>query len=545
MSRFRTYGKLDDPPIQDGDRSFLGVGAYRDPATLPPGFLAGSQNLRLERQAAEVRKGTKRLTSAATVLGATIFASTFYRDPMEGNEYVVLVASDRAYFVDPSDGSKLTILFSGGQTAAAGCSIMQAFHSLFVWRTAAPSLPFELNATLGEYPLIFDGSELSDEDGTFDKPAETSTIPPATFAVYAANRLCVPCGRDQIRFSLILEPSTFREQDRIEIDPGNSDVIQSLTSLEGSALLVGKRRGLHVLTSIDDLAGSDFLQSEITSQFGVVARRTVRHVGGLLFLLSDSGVYSVNVGVRGTSKIGTPMAYLQITDDPISADVEDEILGIHFTTAAGLTSGVAPACAVVADNRYFLAIPTSASGNDRLLIFNVVLNAWESVDTLPTGVYVDDLVRVVFNNRQRVVAICSSGKLLLLEENADGSDEYGNGGSVSTAAVDAQAVTRVYRGPDFTGIKRWRIATVGYTTKTAASTTFGLTSSTREPDSTATAQEFTTTAAEEHFRRLGVRSRGNGIQLTIDNGATAAGRWELRDVAVEGHEGSRQRRSYE
>ena len=124
MSRYRTYGKLDDQPIVDGDRAFLGFGSFRDPASVPENFLSDSQNLRMENHTAQVRKGLKRLTADATVLGATIFASTFYRDPEGGNEYVVLVASDRAYFVNPADGSKLTILFSGGETAAAGCSIM-------------------------------------------------------------------------------------------------------------------------------------------------------------------------------------------------------------------------------------------------------------------------------------------------------------------------------------------------------------------------------------------------------------------------------------
>ena len=545
MSSYRSYGKLDDPPVMDGDRAFLGFGSIRDPASKPENFLSESENLRLENHTAQIRKGTKRLTDDTDVLGATIFASTFYRDPEAGNEWIVLVASDRAYFVNPADGTKKTILFSGSQTAAAGCSIMQAFHSLYLWRTAAPSLPFTLDVTLGQYPLVYDGSGLYDvTPGTFDKPAEDSTIPPATFAIYSANRLCVPSGRDQIRFSMVAAPGTFRPQDTRYIDPGNSDVIQSLTSLEGAALLVGKRRSLHVLTSIDDLEGADYVRSEVTDQFGIVARNTVKHVGGLLFFLSDSGVYSVNAGVRGTSKVGTPLAYLQITDDPISADIEDKIADIDFTTAAGLTSGIAPACAVVSDNRYFLAVPTSASGNDRILVFNLVLNAWESVDTFHSSVYVDNLIRVIYNNQQRVVAITDSGKALLLEENSDGLDEYGNGVDMSIG-VDAKAVTRVYRAKNPASIKSWKLASISSTVKTTSSTKFRVQANTREPDSgTVELGEFTTSALEEDFRRLGVRSRGNGIQLTIDNGATPAGRWELRDVTVEGHESSRQRFNY-
>ena len=154
MSSYRSYGKLADPPVMDGDRAFLGFGSFRDPASLPANILSESENLLLENHTAQIRKGTKRLTDDTEGLGATIFASTFYRDPEAGNEWIVLVASDRAYFVNPADGTKKPILFSGGQTAAAGCSIMQAFHSLYIWRTAGPSLPFTLDVTLGQYPLI-------------------------------------------------------------------------------------------------------------------------------------------------------------------------------------------------------------------------------------------------------------------------------------------------------------------------------------------------------------------------------------------------------
>ena len=539
MSRYRSYGKLDDQPVLDGDRAFLGFGSFRDAGSIPENYLSESQNLRLETNTATVRKGLKRLTSDATVLAATVLASTFYRDPASSTEYVVLACSDRAYFVNPADGSKKTILYAGGETAAAGCSIMQAFHYLFLWRTDSPSLPFTLAVNLGKYPLIFDGSNLAAETGTFVKPAETSTIPPSSYAVYASNRLCVPTGRDTIRFSVLGDPNLFRYQDQDSVKPGDSDQITSLSPIEGDALMVGKRRSLHVITSVSDLFASDYLQSEVSNQFGIVARETVRQVGGLIFFLNDSGVYSVNAAVRGSSRVGTPVAYLQITDDPISADIEDEIEAIDFTTAR------TTACAVVASNRYFLAVSSSPSGNDKILIYNIVLNSWESVDTLPTGVYVDNLIRIIYNNQLRVAAICSSGKILLLEEEADGNDQYGNGTEPSEVAVDAKAVTRLYRGGDVSSVKRWKIATIGSTTKTASSTKFRVLADTREPDSASTELgEFTTTAIEEDFRRLGIRQRGNGIQLTIDNGASAAGRWELRDISIEGHTGSRQRRSY-
>ena len=113
---------LSDQVIRDGDQGFIGFASRLNPLTLPAGVLQVSENMRLDRGVAQVRKGAKRMAEnisiAATpltvpfVLTASpnepiirsvytggVFGSCVYRSPdaVNSNEIVVLAGSDAAY----------------------------------------------------------------------------------------------------------------------------------------------------------------------------------------------------------------------------------------------------------------------------------------------------------------------------------------------------------------------------------------------------------------------------------------------------------------
>ena len=48
MSRYRSYGKLDDPLLRDGDKGFQGIDSYMESTSLEPGKVEVSENMRLE-----------------------------------------------------------------------------------------------------------------------------------------------------------------------------------------------------------------------------------------------------------------------------------------------------------------------------------------------------------------------------------------------------------------------------------------------------------------------------------------------------------------
>ena len=543
MSRYRSYGALDDQPAIQGDTHFKGFGSYRDPAMVPEGFLFESENLRMEEMVAEVRKGAKRLTSNATILGATIYASTEYRDPETGKDYIVLFSGSAAYFWRVADGNVITVSYGGGQTLSAPAYAMTAFNSIYVWRSEATQLPAVLPITLGNVPLVFNGAGLEGGTATIvaatvDSTSELKNFPPGGFGAFTQTRLLVHVGGSNIRASNILKPNVWSETHQSNIDPDGIDAITAIVPLEGDAALIGKRRSLHVISGIQNF--SELAASKITDQVGCVHQRTAKRAGQFVFLLGDGGVYSLDLGARAAGSVGTPIAHLKVKDEPLSFDIQDEIENINFTTAAGETSGIAPACAVVVDNRYFLAVPTTASGNDRILVFNIALNAWETVDTLPSGVIVENLIKVHYQNRLRPVAITNSGKMLLLDENANGLDEYGNSGSATTAAVAPKAVTRLYN-ENIAEITTWKRASVSMKAVSGGSDTMRVQASTREPDSAASELSTFSKTNEETLQRMGVSKRGYGIQFTLDAGSSPSGRWQLRNLRVEGRVANRRR----
>ena len=63
MPRYSTYGDLDDRPIIDGDSAFLKFASRRQSTLLEPGTLELSENWRLDRTTARVRKGLQSVST--------------------------------------------------------------------------------------------------------------------------------------------------------------------------------------------------------------------------------------------------------------------------------------------------------------------------------------------------------------------------------------------------------------------------------------------------------------------------------------------------
>lgn len=130
---------LSDQVIRDGDQGFIGFASRLNPLTLPAGVLQVSENMRLDRGVAQVRKGAKRMAEniniAATpltvpfVLTASpnepvirsvytggVFGSCVYRSPdsVNSNEIVVLAGSDAAYTQLLDDSENVAGVWSAG-----------------------------------------------------------------------------------------------------------------------------------------------------------------------------------------------------------------------------------------------------------------------------------------------------------------------------------------------------------------------------------------------------------------------------------------------
>ena len=124
MSRYRSYGRLDDQGQSEGDRGFRGIDSYKENTSLEGGFVETSENMRLIGDLAETRKGIDFLAGAVTLTyngsDERCFCATTYSDPATGNEYVVVATKDKAILWNDANNSGIDIDYPGSEVVASG-----------------------------------------------------------------------------------------------------------------------------------------------------------------------------------------------------------------------------------------------------------------------------------------------------------------------------------------------------------------------------------------------------------------------------------------
>ena len=365
--------------------------------------------------------------------------------------------------------------------------------------------------------------------------SESDTLTAADFGVMAGNRMALRADNNNVVFSALMSTNFIGEDlsnnaEMLSFNEGTSDYIVGLFPFQDDDMIVFKRNSIHLAPNLTGLATEP---TEITRQMGCVERKTIAGAGGLVFFLSDSGVYAIDVGVKGGAKIGTSAAHLSITDKPISEDIQDQIDLIDW-------ANVGAARGVWFDNRYWLAIPDSGSGGQakKILLYNSILQAWESVDSLPIGV--KEFLLLAYAGRQRLFIVDYEGTRYLVDS-VEGADQYGTGGVPSTANVAAAVTTRSYDFDDLNQ-KRWLRGAATYNAIDGGGSNMLMTATTVSPDKTLPPISLQTAAVGENLKRFPLRGRGKSIQLNFTNQST--GRWELREVRVEGSTAGRALKHY-
>ena len=116
MSRYRSFGKLDDPTTEEGDRGFIGMNSYLEPSTLEPGFVEDSQNMRLEGDIAKVRKGIEFKAGSVTLSYGTdkVFTSILFSDPATNSEFIAVATQNKVILWNDQNNSGIDIAYPGG-----------------------------------------------------------------------------------------------------------------------------------------------------------------------------------------------------------------------------------------------------------------------------------------------------------------------------------------------------------------------------------------------------------------------------------------------
>ena len=531
MARYEQSGRMDDPILVDGDRGFRGIDSYLEPTTLEGGTVEASQNMRLDGDIAEVRKGIEFKAGAVTLSYSAgteeAFASTLFSDPATGNEYIAVATKDKVILWNDSNNSGKYVEYTGSEVVAAadGASFCQSLEKLILFRGS------------GKDPLEWDGVFTdTNGDGTVDSTFDLKNngspgagrveCPRTDFGVFFANRLIVPQPSDSaytIIMSDLLDTDNFlASESQFRINRGTADFLVGFTPYLENQLLVFFRNSIHMINNVATTSAASVF--EITRQRGCVARKSIAASGPQIYFLSDDGVFTLQQGLDPAKGLGVAISKVSGEAIPLSRPIQDQFKEVNYAAAS-------KACGIVFDNKYYLAVPTgSATDNNKIFVYDILNNAWTSVDSFPSGFVIDDFVTVLHgsNPQKRRLFACNDKGWHLIEEAA--TDVTGTIGNASTTptAITAKLKTRSFTFGSI-DVKSWKRGQLGC--EVADGDNFTIKVNTTDPDRSNTVHTENASGSEEKLIRFGTgRARGYAANVEVD---VTAGRPVFRHVSLE------------
>lgn len=506
---------------KDGDKGFIGLNSRDNPSALPEGYVSESKNYRLDRGVASARKGLQRKTSVALV-GLEIFGSCTYIDN-SGQEIIVLVTSNSLYHYNPQTESlSLPVSFPTGETITTsdGCDVIQAIDKVFISRGYSKRpLVWDMAATITAMPT-----------GT----ATGHEFPNCSQLCYYGNRLLAQGkyhseanlnrNRDTVCVSNYLDHQHWDILDAFTFNNGGNDQVVAIAPWTLNEFTVFMRHSIfYVNTGVGRYATGDALSSDcfiktLVTDIGCVAKKSVVQANGGIIFLSDNGVYAMN-----PTQVGSNESMRLLTSaQPMSAPIDDIIQRINRTysyRSVGCYWG----------NRYYLAVPLDGSDkNNAVLVYNFILNAWESVDTYPEGIDVFNFVIAKKDNQRRMFLIDSDQGIFLTEElnwdefgnqtgkpivdyfNLDGEDARLEPSAFTPNRIQSSLTTRRYVFNTFND-KRFSSTEIDLLFQTGASIdTYAIIAN---EDTSVLVDSYYSGSDNDETRRTPIRKFGTGIQL--------------------------------
>ena len=531
MSRYRSYGNLDDQVQSEGDRGFRGIDSYKEKTSLEGGFVETSENMRLIGDLAETRKGIDFLAGSVTLTyngsDERCFCATLFSDPATGVEFVVVATKSKAIIWNDANNSGIAIDYPGSEVVAAGdgASFVQSMEKLILFRGK--------NKT----PLEWDGDYSSPTDFVVKANASPGAgriqCPNTDFGVFFRNRLIIPQPTDSnytvLMSDLLDTDNYYPAESQFRISKGSADFLVSFFPYQEDQLIVFMRNSIHMINNIATTSAANTY--EITRQHGCVARKSIAQSGPQTFFLSDNGVIVLSPGTDPAKGLGVAISKISGETIPMTQQIQDQFSDVNFAHAD-------KSCGIVYDNKYFLAVPTGSSTvPNAIFVFSLLSNSWISVDSYPAmsgslAFHVDDWVICSHgsNPTRRRLFACNETGWYLMEENTidDSGRKIGSTSESGTTAIAGKLVTRAYTLGN-QNVKRWRRGQLGV--NTVASDAFNIKVNTLDPDASTTVLSHTADSTEEALLRFGTgRTRGYGAQVEIN---VTAGTPSFRHVSLD------------
>ena len=510
---------------RDGDIGFVGLNSRDNPSALPTGIVSQSQNFRLDRGVATVRKGLQRKTIGGLV-GQTLYGVGTYIDS-NGQELIICVVTNGLYLYNPqTETLSAKVNFPAGETITTqdGCDVVAAIDKVYISRG------------FSKRPLVWD---LTTGITALPTSGAGHPFPNCTGMLYYANRMIALGAHhaeqtsnpntlrnyDTISVSNFLDFTQWDAVDAFTVNSGSNDQVVGVAPWTLNEFLVFMRNSIFYInvgndryTSGDGLSATARI-STLATDIGCSARKSVVQAGGGVFFLSDNGVYFLQPQPASAESMK-----LLTMADPISAPIDDVIQRINKTYAYR-------SVATYWNNRYYLAVPLDSSvDNNAILVYNFILRQWESVDTYPAGFDVFDFVIAKKDNQRRMYGVDTDKGIFLMEQlNVDEYQDWAVGDpnagepllpfylpatlealSFPHNSINATLKTRRY-SLNSIGDKRFSTAEVEMVAD--AGSQVQTIAEVYNPDISTTIDTFNAQFTEDSARRNGIRKIGTGIQL--------------------------------
>ena len=367
------------------------------------------------------------------------------------------------------------------------------------------------------------GSFVRAEAGVPDEGPTYKKMRSVGWASYIQNRLIIPDGRDQVAISDYLDADLYDPfWASFRTGAGGGDFVIAVHAwVEGSALVFCRKSiWLATLAQFPSTDGGSFAIDTavaklelITDEIGCSARNSIVTAGRFVFFLSDAGVYrldtQLDLKLRGDTK---PLS------DPV-ADLFERIDQSKVQRAFGIWH----------NNRYILAVPTLDSPdetNDLVVTWSALNDQWESRDIY--GIGVDALVVGTYDDVRRIFNVRRTGKLYLLDEKDNGTDDEPSGSNVGQ--VVGTIKTRRYNMGTMSS-KRFTRSLADVVLPDDGSIT--VKANLINPDAEITlvpGQSNDTGVGEDYTLKQPIRRKAHAAELIFE---TTAQRPEIRNVSIE------------
>ena len=510
--------------IKDGDNGFIGLNSRDNPASLSTGMVSKSQNFRLDRGIATVRKGLKRLTSS-NILNKTIHGVGAYIDGT-GQEIFVIVVTNGVHTFNPETEAFSTLIaFPAGETITTqvGCDVVTAVDKIFISRGHSKR-PLVCTIDTTTYTI----------SGIIAAPSGAGTyheFPNCSGLLYYANRLIAmgkhhtdgytltARSRDSVSVSNYLDFEHWAASDVFTFNEGGNDEVVAIAPwtlnefivfMKNSIFYVGVGTGIYADSA--PLNSSAYMKN-LVSDLGCKAKNSVVLAGGGVIFLSDNGIYVMNPTQVGSNE----SLRLLTSSEPLSSNIDDIIQRIN-------KAYIQNSIGIYWNNRYYLAVPLDGSvDNNAVLVYNFILKNWESVDTYPVGFDVVKFGVGKKTNQRRQYAFDTDQGVFLMEELE--YDEYGasagtpilpfilpqilNNATFTPNQIQGELKTRLYT---YNWLKDKRFSTLEVDLVCEPASQISTYVDTINPDTTTLVDFFGSPSSEDSTRRIAIRKIAYGLQ---------------------------------